>query len=120
RVIEWRPRVRRSVALQAKRPWPPHVLSFSPPPRRNPFPGAADAVLADRPLMPDSSAALPDRHRGLVLGAANCQRRANAVDVGRGGEFPDNEGLQRVEIRRDTLQEEVDLAGQHVALAHDV
>src|ERR1700687_3730473 len=57
------------------------------------------------------------RHARFILGAAKRQRRPDAAHVGRGGEFGE-ESLKCREVGGDALQNEIDLARQHPALAH--
>ena len=57
---------------------------------------------------------------GFVLDAADRERGADAADMRHLGQFVDDEGLERAQIRRDAFEEEVDLAGEDVALAHDL
>ena len=44
----------------------------------------------------------------------------DAVDLRRAGQFVDDEGLEAAEVGGDALQDEVDVAREHVALANDV
>ena len=57
------------------------------------------------------------RHHGGVLGVAQRQRGLDVAHMRRAGELGD-EGLEGLEVRRHAFQHEVDLAGQHPALAH--
>src|SRR5262245_13296520 len=59
-----------------------------------------------------------DRDAGLELHAADDERGLHAGDVGGGGEVVDDEGLEGGQVGGHALQDEVGLAGQHVALAH--
>jgi hypothetical protein len=60
-----------------------------------------------------------ERHPRLVLGAADHQRGLDAGDVVGGGQFLGQEALEGRQIGRHAFQDEIDLAVQHVALAHE-
>ena len=53
-----------------------------------------------------------------ILGDADGERRLDVVDGRRGRQFGGQEALVGVPVLGDDLQQEVGLAGQHVALAH--
>ena len=50
--------------------------------------------------------------------SADDERGAHAVDMGRAGELFDDEGLEGSKVARDAFEDEVDFAGEHVALAN--
>src|SRR6185503_20779619 len=65
-----------------------------------------------------SAPRLIERDAGLVLGGADGQRGLDAGDVGRGRKLAGEEFLEALQVLADDLEDEVDLAVEHVALAH--
>src|SRR3569833_1969621 len=59
-----------------------------------------------------------ERHARLLLGGADGQRGLDARDVGRGRQLAGQEFLEALQVLADDLQDEVDLAVEHVALTH--
>ena len=57
------------------------------------------------------------RHHGGVFGVAQRQRGLDVAHMRRAGQLGD-EGLEGLEVRRHAFQNEVDLARQHPAFAH--
>src|SRR3990167_2324629 len=57
------------------------------------------------------------RNARLVLGGTDRQARLHAVHVGRRGELAGQEFLEALQVLADDLEDEADLAVEHVALA---
>ena len=61
-----------------------------------------------------------DRHAGFELGASDGQRSLDVGDVGCSGQVLQNEILKTPQIWRYAFEDEIRLARQHMAFAHDV
>src|SRR5262249_26388094 len=68
-------------------------------------------------LFPTDYSLLFQRHHGGILGAAQGERRLHVAHV-RLGREPRHEILERAEVRRHTLEDEIDFPGQHPAFPH--
>ena len=58
------------------------------------------------------------RHSGQLLGRADGERCLDAGHVGRGGQLRGQELLEALQVPAHDLEDEIDLAIEHVALAH--
>ncbi len=67
---------------------------------------------------PDAVFENVERHRRLVFRTPDHEARLHAGHVGRRGQFLRQEPLERRQIRRHAFEDEIDLAVEHVALAH--